>query len=108
MIHQREFMSALLHRAANPLVWLNPWRWYAVPHAALSALTVDSGAHVWSLAGLGWGLRGSTSTLTVPIGEFTVNEAGDVVVWDSAAAGALFDALRTDSAIPQQVLDGQR
>ena len=108
MIHQREFMSALLQRAANPLVWLNPWRWYAVPHAALSALTVDSGAHVWSLAGLGWGLRGSTSTLTVPIGEFTVNEAGDVVVWDSAAAGALFDALRTDSAIPQQVLDGQR
>ncbi len=107
MIHQREFMSALLHRAGNPLVWFNPWRWYSVPHAALSALTVDAGAHVWSLAGLGWGLHGSTGTLTVPVGEFTVTEAGDVVVWDSAAAGALFEALRTDSAIPQQVLDGQ-
>jgi hypothetical protein len=45
--------------------------------------------------------------VTVPIGEFTVNEAGDVVVWDSNTAGALFEALRTDSAIPQQVLDGQ-
>lgn len=107
MIHQREFMSALLHRAGNPLVWLNPWRWYSVPHAALSALTVDSGAHVWSLAALGWGLHGSTTTLTVPIGEFTVTEAGDVVVWDSNAAGALFEALRTDSAIPQEVIDGQ-
>ena len=107
MIHQREFMSALLHRAGNPWVWLNPWRWYSVPHAALSALTVDSGAHVWSLAALGWGLHGSTQTLTVPIGEFTVNEVGDVVVWDSNSAGALFDALRTDSAIPQEVLDGQ-
>jgi LCP family protein required for cell wall assembly len=107
MTHQREFMSALLHRAGSPLVWLNPWRWYSVPHAALSALTVDSGAHVWSLAALGWGLHGSTTTLTVPIGEFTVNEVGDVVVWDSAVSGALFDALRTDSPIPQRVLDGQ-
>jgi len=107
MTHQREFMSALLHRAGSPLVWLNPWRWYSVPHAALSALTVDSGAHVWSLAALGWGLHGSTTTLTVPIGEFTVNEVGDVVVWDSAVSGALFDALRTDSPIPQQVVDGQ-
>ncbi len=107
MIHQREFMSALLHRAGNPLVWANPWRWYSVPHAALSALTVDSGAHVWSLAALGWGLHGSTQTFTVPIGEYAVNEVGDVVVWDSGAASALFDALRTDSAIPQQVLDGQ-
>ena len=75
--------------------------------AALSALRVDSAAHVWNLAALGWGLRGSTTTLTVPIGEFTVNEVGDVVVWDSAVAGALFEALRTDSAIPQQVIDAQ-
>ncbi len=107
MIHQREFMSALLSRASNPLVWVNPWHWYAVPKAALSALSVDAGAHVWSLAALGWGLHGSTTTLTVPIGEYTVNEVGDVVVWDSDAAGALFEALRTDSQIPQQVLDAQ-
>jgi len=107
MIHQREFMSALLERAASPAVWLNPWRWYAVPHAILSALTVDAGAHVWSLAGLAWALRGSTTTVTVPIGEFTSNEAGSVAIWDSAAANSLFDALRTDAPIPQQVLDRQ-
>ena len=107
MVHQREFMSALLSRAGNPLVWANPWRWYSVPRTALSALTVDSGAHVWNLAELGWGLHGSPTTVTVPLGDFTVNEAGDVVVWDSDTAGALFEALRTDSAIPQQVLDGQ-
>lgn len=107
MMHQREFMSALLNRASNPLVWVNPWRWYSVPRAAVAALSVDSGVHVWNLAALGWGLHGSTTTLTVPIGEFTVNEVGDVVVWDSNAAGALFEALRTDSAIPQQVLDAQ-
>jgi len=107
MIHQREFMSALLNRVGDPWVWLNPWRWYAVPHAALSALTVNTDVHVWSLAALAWALRGASTTITVPVGELTVNEAGDVVVWDSAAAGALFEALRTDAAIPQEVLDRQ-
>ncbi len=107
MVHQREFMSALLHRAASPIVWANPQRWRSLPRAALAALTVDSETHVWNLAALAWALRRSITTLTVPIGEFTVNAVGDVVVWDSNAADALFDALRTDSAIPQQVLDGQ-
>ena len=58
MVDQRQFMSALLHRAASPAVWLNPWRWYAVPHAAVGALTVDHDDHVWDLARLGWALQG--------------------------------------------------
>ncbi len=107
MIHQREFMSALLSRAGSPAVWLNPWRWYAVPHAAAAALTVDDGVHAWDLARLGLALQGSKTTLTVPIGEFTGNSSGSVVVWDSDVAAQLFDALRTDAAIPQSVLDGQ-
>lgn len=107
MIHQREFMSALLHRASSPSVWLNPWRWYAVPHSLIDALTVDQDTHVWDLARLGWALRGGLTTLTVPIGEFTGNESGAVVIWDSQSAASLFEALRTDGAIPQTVLDGQ-
>jgi LCP family protein required for cell wall assembly len=107
MVHQREFMAAVLHRASSPLVWLNPSRWYSVPHAAVASLTVDSGDHVWDLARLGWALHGSTTALTVPIGEFTSSDSGSVVVWDSDAAEQLFEALRTDSAIPQQVLDAQ-
>lgn len=47
------------------------------------------------------------ATLTVPIGEMTGNEAGSVVIWDSEASSALFEALRTDAAIPQTVLDAQ-
>lgn len=107
MVHQREFMAAVMHRASSPLVWLNPWRWYSVPHAAVQSLTVDNGDHVWDLARLGWALHGSTTALTVPIGEFTGNDSGSVVVWDTDAAKQLFQALRTDSAIPQQVLDAQ-
>lgn len=107
MVNQRQFMSALFSRVSSPTVWLNPWRWYAVPHAALAALTVDEGAHSWDLARLGWALSGSPTALTVPIGEFTGNDSGSVVVWASDSAGQLFDALRNDAAIPQSVLDAQ-
>jgi hypothetical protein len=41
------------------------------------------------------------------MGVFTGSDSGSVVVWDSDAADQLFRALRTDSAIPQQVLDAQ-
>jgi len=107
MRHQREFMSAVLARSMTPTVWINPRRWYAVPHAAVQALTVDTETHVWDLARLGWSLRGQPTTVTVPIGEFVGNESGAVVVWDAAAATALFDALYSDAAVPQQVIDNQ-
>ncbi|MEE6136284.1 LCP family protein [Mycobacterium sp. 050128] len=107
MVNQRQFISALLHRAASPSVWLNPWRWYAVPHAAAEALTVDDGDHVWDLARLGGALHGSTTTLTVPIGDFTTNSAGSVVVWNHDVAAKLFDALVADSAVPAAALEGQ-
>jgi LCP family protein required for cell wall assembly len=106
MVNQRRFMSALLRRAASPAVWLNPWRWYSVPHAAVDALTVDPGDHVWDIARLGWALHGSTITLTVPIGEFTGTDAGSVVVWDHDKATQLFDALAADEPVPQSILDG--
>ena len=104
MVNQRRFMSALLHRVASPAVWLNPWRWYSVPHAAADALTVDHGDHVWDMARLGWALHGSTVALTVPIGEFTGTDAGSVVVWDHDKAARLFDALAADQPVPAAVL----
>ncbi|MFG1934536.1 LCP family protein [Mycobacterium sp. NPDC048908] len=105
MIHQRQFMSALLHRAASPAVLLNPLRWYPMAHAAGGALTVNEGDHIWDLARLAWALRGDVTTTTAPIGDFTGSDSGSVVVWDSAAAGRLFAALTSDSPIPHDVLD---
>jgi LCP family protein required for cell wall assembly len=104
MITQREFVSALLHRAASPVVWLNPLRWYPVATAATRALTVDEGAHVWDLARLGWALQGSTVTATVPIGEFSRNDSGDVVVWNHETAARLFQALASDAPLPADAL----
>jgi LCP family protein required for cell wall assembly len=107
MINQRQFMADLLHRASSPAVWLNPWRWYAVPQAAVAALTVNDGDHVWDLARLGWALHGSTTTVTVPIGEFTSSDSGSVVVWDHDAASQLFEALAADNPVPQAALSAQ-
>ncbi|KQH80181.1 LytTR family transcriptional regulator, partial [Mycobacterium gordonae] len=107
MINQRQFMSALLHRAGSPAVWLNPWRWYSVPRAAAGALTVDRGDHAWDLARLGWALHGATTPMTVPIGEFTDTGVGSVVVWNHDAASALFEALAADAPVPPGALQDQ-
>lgn len=100
MVNQRQFVSALLRDATRPAVWLNPWRWYAVPHAAADALTVDRGDHVWDLARLAWALHGSTVAMTVPIGEFADGDAGSVVLWNREEAARLFDALGADEPPP--------
>lgn len=107
MVNQRRFMSALLHRAASPAVWLDPWRWYSVPHATVDALTVDQGDHVWDLVRLAWALHGPTTTITVPIGELTGSDSGSVVVWNHDAARELFDALASDAPLPRAVIEGQ-
>jgi LCP family protein required for cell wall assembly len=100
MVNQRQFMSALSHRAASPAVWLDPRRWYSVPRAVAGALTVDRGDHVWDLARLGWALHGTTTPVTVPIGEFSESDIGSVVVWDHDAARKLFAALAADARVP--------
>lgn len=105
MVNQRQFMSTLMHRAASPTVLLNPLRWYPMAHAVADSLTVDSGTHVTDLAQLAWALHGNLTTTTVPIGEFTGSDSGSVVVWDEDLADQLFAALKSDSPVPQAVLD---
>ncbi len=105
MTNQRQFMSALLHRAASPAVALNPLRWSPMTRAAADSLIVDQGDHVWDLARLAFALRGDITATTVPIGEFTGSDSGAVVVWDSDTASRLFESLASDTPVPQDVLD---
>jgi LCP family protein required for cell wall assembly len=105
MANQRQFMSTLVHRAVSPSVLLNPLRWYPMARAAADTVAVDEDAHVWDLARLAWALRGSPTTVTVPIGDFTENGSGSIVEWDHDAAKQLFSALGSDTPIPQDVLD---
>lgn len=107
MINQREFLSALLHRAASPAVWLNPFRWLSLKDSVTSAVTVDSGAHMWDLARLAWALHGSPVATTVPIAGSSVNDLGAVIEWNSDAASRLFSALSNDEPVPQDVLQSR-
>src|SRR5262249_27102039 len=100
MINQREFLSALLHRAQSPAVWLNPFRWLSLKNAVTNTVTVDSGVHVWDLARLAWALRGSPVTTTVPIAGSSVSDLGDVVEWNSDAASRPFSALTPHQPVP--------
>ena len=108
MAHQRAFMSAVFHRAASPGVWLNPLNWLPLKNALTNAMTVDARVHVWDLAQLGWAMGGSPNTTTVPIAGFSTVSSGDIVTWDHDAASRLFEALRTDSPVPEDVLEPQR
>ncbi|MGV0771198.1 LCP family protein [Mycobacterium syngnathidarum] len=106
MIHQRAFMSALLHRATSPEVLFNPLRWQPMAEAATNSVAVDENAHVWDLGRLAWAMHGDDMvTTTVPIGEFTGSDSGAVVVWDSDAAGRLFTALADDAPVPDDVIE---
>jgi LCP family protein required for cell wall assembly len=105
MVNQRQFMSALVQRASSPAVLLNPLRWYPMTHAAVDAVAVDESAHVWDLGRLAWAMSGDITTTTVPIGEYTDNGSGSVVVWDSDTASRLFEALTADTAVPQDVIE---
>ena len=105
VVHQREFLGALIARAGSPAVLLNPF--HAVPLAADApkTITVDNGDHVWNLARLGWAMRslssGNAVTETVPIAGFgPVTDGSSGVLWNRAQAGRLFDALAQDQPVP--------
>ena len=91
---QREFMTTLVTRVLSPSVYLNPFRMARLLWVTPTLLTVNSDDHAWNLARIVIALRGGLETETVPIGGFADTEVGNVVLWDDAAAEALFASLR--------------
>ncbi|MDP9417583.1 MAG: LCP family protein, partial [Actinomycetota bacterium] len=109
---QQEFLGALSDRATSLAVLANPLR---LPRAALAggdALTVDERTSPVDLVrfGLAMGKVGGSGgqRTTVPVAG-TANRAGagNVVLWDDAAAEKLFTALRKDRRVPTSVLRGR-
>lgn len=98
---QRAFLSALLGKITSPSVLLNPFR--VVPLAAnlSSAITVDSGDHLWNLVPLAFAMKGLNNggiSTTVPVADPAV------LSWDKQRAGALFQALGNDETPPKTAL----
>ncbi len=106
MINQRAFMSALLHRATSPAVWLNPLRWYPMAHAAgRRDHRRRAGPHLGCRHGCCG--RCTETSRRRPCRSVSSPVATRVRSWCGTATSPsqLFTALGNDSPVPQDVLD---
>lgn len=111
MANQQKFVSALAKAALRPGVEYNPFTLYPFLSATLNSIAVDNGTGLSDLVGMSSHARGITgnggTTGTVPIANegYQVSGIGSAVLWDSAKASRLFDAVNQDKAIPSGLLN---
>ena len=100
--NQRKFIGALASEISSPATFLNPFDMIPLLTELPDALTVDEGDHLHNLAGLGFAMGGigdgGTITTTVPVTD------GSATQWDEAKSQQLFEALKTDTAVPKDAL----
>ncbi|MBV8932229.1 MAG: LCP family protein [Kutzneria sp.] len=107
VVHQRQFLSAVVSKVTSPSVLLNPFRFVPLLSDAPAALTINNGDHLWHLASLAFAMSSKDLvTTTVPMSGTRSTNVGSVVIWDTDKAARLFDALKTDAAVPPDVLSG--
>ncbi len=109
VIHQREFIGALMDKVASPGTILNPFKLFPVMGSAPDAITVDEGDHLHHLPSLAFAMSGasdgSTVSTTVPMGGSKRIPSGSAIVWDPERSAVLFDALRTDKEVPPEAIE---
>ncbi len=101
---QRQFLSAIIKKAATPATVLIPWRYYGFAMASASGLRAGEDTSLVEAVAVVRTMRdisgGQGLSMVVPIADPGLStNAGLAVKWDSARAGALFDALRADTAL---------
>ncbi|MFI6602924.1 LCP family protein [Nonomuraea sp. NPDC050536] len=102
---QRQFLGAVLKKATSPGVLINPFTSIPLAMAATDSVTVDSGSGAFDMLSLARAMGGSPVTTVVPFGGNTNAGGGSAVQWDRTRALALFNALKDDKPVPQEVLD---
>ena len=108
VVHQRQFLSAVVSKITSPGVMFNPFKVIPLMSSVPGALTVNNGDHIWNLASLAFTLASKDLvTTTVPISSTpTISGVGSVVQWNKDKASRLFTALQTDAEVPADVLTG--
>jgi LCP family protein required for cell wall assembly len=103
---QRQFLGAVVKKAASPGVLINPFTSIPLAMSATDAVAVDDGTGVFDMLSLGLSMGGSPVTTVVPFGgNELIPGGGTAVKWDRNKALALFDALKNDKPVPQNILD---
>ncbi|MGO8957236.1 MAG: LCP family protein [Streptosporangiaceae bacterium] len=105
---QRLFLKALLKKITSVGVMLDPFAANPAASDTASALTVDQGASLYQLIEVARAMRDPITT-TVPIATATaITPAGESILWNSAEAKVLFNAVRTGTKIPKSLITGSR
>jgi LCP family protein required for cell wall assembly len=104
---QRQFLGALMSKAASPANVLLPWRLHRIGSAGAKGLTIDKNDSPWEVAKVLLAVRkvsqGHGQSLTIPLSDVNLQtHAGSAVKWDHDKALALFKALRTDQPLSVQ------
>ncbi|CAB4867977.1 unannotated protein [freshwater metagenome] len=109
MQRQQQFMSSVLRKATSSGVLLNPIKMVNFINASLASVTMDSQLNSNDLLNLGKQMRslasGNVRTLTVPLSNANGNVPGigSVVVWDETLTTELWQRLRDDLPIVDEV-----
>jgi anionic cell wall polymer biosynthesis LytR-Cps2A-Psr (LCP) family protein len=102
---QRQFLGALLKKAATPATVLIPWRYKSFADSAASGLEVGETTSFSDAVKMLQALRGvdsgETLSLVVPIenAALPTPNAGVAVKWNTAQAKALFSAIQEDKPL---------
>jgi len=107
VVHQRQFLHALLSKVTSPGVTLNPFKAFPLLTDLPSAVTVSQGDHLYNLIGLALAMANNDLvTTTVPMAGTENTSVGNVVLWDKNKASELFTAFKNDQPVPADVLTG--
>jgi LCP family protein required for cell wall assembly len=96
---QRQFLGAIMDKAATPSTVLLPWRWWGFTQSAAGGMAIgdntsmiDMGQVLLTMRGVS---NGQTLSLQVPVANMNAQtSAGSSVLWDDAAADRLFQQIR--------------
>ncbi|MFI6705897.1 LCP family protein [Nonomuraea sp. NPDC050478] len=102
---QRQFLSAVVKKAASPGTLINPFTSIPLAMSATDAVAVDEDTGVFDMLSLGLAMGDSPVTTVVPFGGTENVAGGEAVKWDRAKALALFEALAADQPVPKEILD---
>lgn len=109
MQRQQQFMSAVLRKVTSTGVLLNPVKLVKFFDAAIATVKTDSQLNTGDLLTLAKQLKNLSAskvrTLTIPLSNANarVNGLGSVVVWDKVLAPDLFNRLRLDLPLVNEV-----
>jgi LCP family protein required for cell wall assembly len=101
---QRQFLGAIIHKAASPSTALVPWRYYRFATTAGAGLTVGEDTSLRDVIRVLQTLRAVSSgdglSLTVPVSNAALpTHVGSAVKWDSQKAVELFTKIKNDEPL---------